>query len=309
MKSKNKFSSVNKIVLVYQFLSLYCLNISVANASYFFVEGKCVIPETGDVYPKCGIINDGSSLTIVAGRGKNLIKKIPISDIYRSGRLTADFETSSPLLKSRINSSLSEIQTDRSDAIQSNNVRAIQVNDNGSFYTVILIADRNKNLESLSSLIPNQYPNPIAGSKLLFDDAQKILKDFERQFERVDSLYSELMFEEGDRALDLAAAKAILFKQRFGNKEGVLEVEKYLQSQIRQLIALRNFKNSERLLEEVNAEKEYDKAQKKLAVEQLKRQEYFYKLAVEYRKTAEANALKWYAIWAGRPSNNIYIIR
>lgn len=292
-------------------LSLFnLLAINHSFAKDLLLEGKCAIPELRQSFPACTILNDGKSLIILTGRNQFLQRKVPISDITLAGQLGTRFEANSQLLKENITQSLSEINTSLSDAQKSNNVRAFQFETSKLILTLILIADRTqKNIDEISQLIPTIDRKDSANADLAPAEAREILEDFERKFERAQTLYENLMFEEADRVLDLAIAKKNLFTKSYGNREGVKEVSNLLNSQIKQLLSLREYKTYDRMVEEQIAEKNYDQAQRRLAEAEEKRRKYQYKMAVEYRKTAEANAVSWYSFWLGRPRTSIYIIR
>ena len=86
-------------------------------------------------------------------------------------------------------------------------------------------------------------------------------------------------------------------------------ISKVLKSKIGQLDKLRNFKAYDREIEERQAENNYNVAQKLIAAQERKRREHQYKLAVEYRRSLEATAYRWYNYWGLRYPSNIYIVR
>lgn len=294
---------------------LTCLTFGVcihreALAKDLLLEGKCTIPEKSSSFAQCAVLNDGQSITVLSGRSQTLQIRILLSDIIFSGRLTPEFEANSPLLKSNIARSLSEVGTGLGDAQNSTNVRAFQFNRDGSVQTLIFIADRGgKNIGEISSLIPSTSLNQQAGSDLAPGEARQILTAFEREFDRCQSLYEALMFEEADRVLDLAIAKSNLFSQKYGNRSGGNAIANVLKSQITQLQRLRDFRTFDRYLEEQQAERDYNEVQRRIAEEERKRREHQYRLAIEYRKSIEAIARRWYPYWGLRYSSNIYIFR
>ena len=274
------------------------------------LEGKCTIPEISATYAQCTVINDGRSITVLTGRSQNLLIKLFLSDIRLSGRLTPEFEKNSPRLQAALARSLSEIGTGLGDAQNSTNVRAIQYDRDSTIQTLVFIADRKgKNIGEVSTLIPQRSLEQQAGADLAPADARSILASFEREFERCQSLYDALMFEEADRVLDMAIAKARLFKEQYGSRDGASAISNVLNSQIGQLQRLRDYKAYDRYLEEQQAEQDYNAAQRRIAEQERQRREHQYRMAVEYRRSLEAIARRWYPYWGFVQSTNIYVIR
>lgn len=281
-----------------------------ALARDLLLEGKCTIPETSSVFVPCTVMNDGRSIMLLSGRSQALQFKLLLSEIVLSGRLTPQFEANSPRLRTNIGRSLSEIGTGLGDAQNSTNVRALQFNRDSTPQTLIFIANRSsKNIGELSSLIPDRSLSPQAGTELAPAEAREILASFEREFERCQNLYDALMFEEADRVLDLAAAKSRLFVEQYGSQGGAEAIAKILRSQITQLQRLRDYRAYDRYIEEQQAEKDYNDAQRRIAEQERQRREHEYRLAVEYRKSLEALARPWLPYWGFTYSNNIIIIR
>jgi hypothetical protein len=275
------------------------------------LEGKCTIPETASTFAQCTLINDGRSITVTTGRSQSLLLKLFLADLLLAGRLTPEFERNSPRLQAAVGRSLSEIGTGLGDAQNSSNVRAVQFNRDGIIQTLIFIANRQvKNIGEISSLVPEQQLNQQADSdELAPSDARSILASFEREFERCQTLYEALMFEEADRVLDMATAKVKLFKEQYGNRSGAQAISNVLNSQITQLQRLRDYKAYDRYIEEQEAERDYNEAQRRIAELERQRREHQYKMAVEYRRSLEATARNWYPYWGIVRSTNIYIIR
>lgn len=274
------------------------------------LEGKCAIPEIPATYAQCTVMNDGRAITVLTGRSQNLLIKLFLSDIRLSGRLTPEFEKNSPRLQSALSRSLSEIGTGLGDAQNSTNVRALQFNRDSTIQTLVFIADRRgKNIGEVSSLIPHNSLDQQAGSDLAPADARSILASFEREFERCETLYDALMFEEADRVLDMAIAKSRLFKEQYGSRDGASAISNVLNSQIAQLQRLRDYKAYDRYLEEQQAEQDYNAAQRRIAEQERQRREHQYRMAVEYRRSLEAIARRWYPYWGINQSTNIYVIR
>ena len=279
-------------------------------AGDLLLQGKCVIPETSSTFAQCTVINDGSSIIVLTGRSQQLSLKLFISDILLSGRLSPEFENNSPLLRLNIVRSLAEIGTGLGDAQSSSNVRGMQFNRDATIQTLIFIADRSgRNVSEVSSLIPNKVLNQQAGADLAPADGREILASFEREFERCETLYESLMFEEGDRVLDLVIAKAKLFREQYAGKTGSESISNLLNSKTTQLQRLRDYKTFDRYLEEQEAERNFDKLQRIQAEKERQRREYNYRMAQEYRRSLEAVALRWYSYWGINRSTNIYILR
>ena len=292
-------------------LSWFCFLPNIKSmAATILVEGKCTVPEINSSYNHCLALNDGNSITILTGRNQSLQYKVALSDVILSGRLTPEFEENSPLLKSNILKSLADIDTKLADAQTSSNVRAFQLKHDNAIRTLIFIADRqSKNIGEIDRAIPTKSLNMQSGSDIAPEEARIILASFEKEFERCQSLYEALMFEEGDRVLDLTIAKSRLFHNKYLGMNGADLISKVLKSKIEQLDKLRSFKAYDREIEERQAENNYNAAQKLIAAQERKRREYQYKLAVEYRRGLEATAYRWYYYWGLRYPSNIYIIR
>lgn len=279
-------------------------------AKDLLLEGKCTIPETSSTFSQCSLINDGRSITVTTGRSQSLLVKLFLSDLLLAGRLTPEFERNSPSLQPALVRSLSEIGTGLGDAQNSTNVRALQFNRDGRIQTLIFIADRQgKNIGEISSLIPERQLNQQAGSNLAPADARSVLASFEREFDRCQTLYDALMFEEADRVLDMTTAKARLFQDNYGSLSGAEAISDILNSQITQLQRLRDYKSYDRYLEEQAAERDFNEAQRRIAEQERQRREHQYRMAVQYRRSLEAIARRWYSYWGFVPSTNIYVIR
>jgi len=274
------------------------------------MEGKCAIPERSVAYKKCAVMNDGSAITVLAGPNQQLVQQILLSDIIVAGRLSSIYGLTSSQFNQNIATVLGLVNLTTNDAFKSSNVRGLQYKQGQAFETIVFIANREaKTYDGISSLIPTIASNIQAGEQLAPADAHEILADFQRQFERAQSLYQELMFEEADRVLDMSIAKANLFSQKYETREGAKDVLTFLVSQVRELQAMRDYKSYDRKLEEYQAEQDYNQVQRQRAEAERQRREHEYRVAAEYRKATEANTLKWYNYWYGRPSTSIYIIR
>lgn len=290
-------------------LALGAFQPGTAVARDLLLEGKCTIPETSRSFTKCTVMNDGQAITLLTGRSQSLHFKVLLSDILLAGRLTDEFEENSPLLRANIGRSLSEIGSGLDDAQNSSNVRALQFNQNASTQTLIFIASRQDvNAGEISSLIPDLSLDQQAGDDLAPRDGQNILIAFQREFERCQSLYDDLMFEEADRVLDLAIAKSRLFSQNYGSRDGAESISRVLSAQIAQLQRLREYRAYDRYLEEQQAESDFNAAQQRIADQERARRQHEYRLAVEYRKSLEAIARRWYPYWGLTYSTTIYIL-
>lgn len=293
------------------FLSWFCfLSNFKSMAANILVEGKCTVPEINLSFTNCFALNDADSITILTGHNQSLQYKVALYNVILSGRLTPEFEENSPLLRSNILKSLADIDTKLADAQTSSNVRAFQLKHDNAIRTLIFIADRqSKNIGEIDRAIPTKSLNMQSGPDIAPEEARVILASFEKEFERCHSLYEALMFEEGDRVLDLIFAKSKLFHNKYLGMNGADLISNVLKSKIGQLDKLRSYKAYDREIEERQAENNYNAAQKLIAAQERKRREHQYKLAVEYRRGLEATAYRWYYYWGLRYPSNIYIIR
>lgn len=310
-------SRVVALTLSRYFLSLVlALGVSTAVSpakSEGLIEGKCGILESGSAFSRCTVISKGGDLAVLANNGGNLIFQARNSEILRIGSLSPRAEAISPGIKTGFRATLSALSISESDARRSSNVRLIQARGNSATVkSLLFIADRDtRNLDQLNANltpIDNYTSSSDTASILVPSDSSKILEEFERAFQRIQSLYDALMFEEADRVFDRTEAEIRNFSKRFKDYQGSLEVTAVLNAKSRQLELLRNSRLYDYEISRAQAEQRYDRIQREKAEAEARRRRQEYLMAVEYRKAAEANARKWWAIWmATRPAliNNV----
>jgi hypothetical protein len=281
-------------------------------ASDLRIDGKCAVPELSLAIPDCTILQQPDGIAVLSGRNLRLSLTILPSAIVRSGRLTPELEAQSPLLRLRLSSSLAQLNTDLDDARASTNVRAVQFRSDTGLETLVVIADRRRTASgALEAALPSRSgPSSATLSEtpqIAPSEASRILREFELALERIQSLYEHLMFEEGDRVLDLLIAETINFNNSYSRYEGSQQITAFLNSQINQLQALRALKSYERNLEEQSSEWNYNQRQAAIYREQQRQLEQAYRLATEVRRAAEASARSWWALWLGQPTTTVII--
>ncbi len=274
------------------------------------VDGKCAIPERNLILQRCTILNRDGVISILGGKTLDLAVKIYPSAIIKSGSLNRIIESDSRDLKRRLKDSLKRLNTGWGDANKSNNVRVLQFQVSSGIEPLVLVANRESYGSSTASdVIPTKHKAAeTSQSQHAPIEATRALSDFEKEFDRAQSLYEALMFEEADRVLDLAIMRANSFIGNYLDYQGADTMEAVLQRRVDQLRALREFKRYDRELEELQAADRYDELKRQRLLEEQRRREHAYKMAVEYRRAAEATAARWWVYWWGRPQSNIYII-
>lgn len=298
-----------------------CANTPPASADGL-VEGKCGIVENSTTFQRCTLIQTRGEISVLANNGSNLLLKAKSSEILRISPLNKQAEAISPSFKSGLPQTLSGLGLSAGDAQRSMNVKLIQARArSGSPVSLLFVAERNTaNIDQLNANlinIDNTATNNPQDAELVPSDIRQILQDFDRSFARIQGLYEALLFEEADRVFDRTQIELRNFSRRFGHYAGATEVINVLNSRTRQLETLRNLKSYDYQVAQWQAERRYDRIQREKAAAEEQRRKQEYLLAVEQRKTAEANARKWWAIWlASRPAiintvinNNVIITR
>ena len=130
---------------------------------------------------------------------------------------------------------------------------------------------------------------------------------FNKELDRAERLYNDLMFEEGDRVADITIARINAFIQNRQNIDGVKEIEAVYQSRVEQLRRLKDYKSFDRALMLQEGADRFDAKKSERERKVREQREYNYKLAIEARRTAEARAAQWWSRWYGRPYSSIII--
>lgn len=286
------------------------------------VEGKCGVAESGAFFSRCTVIRSGSKITTLASNNSTLVFDADAGQIIRIGPLDARSLVISPGIKQHLGEILAGLNVSESDARRSNNVKLVQARSTGnnSPRSLLFIANRDqRNLDALSATLANidRYDenNPSA-VPLHPTDSAVALQEFARATARIQGLYEALMFEEADRVLDRTKAEISNFERRYANYNGFEDIQAVLYARIAQLEALRNLRSYDYQIAQWQAQQRYDRIQREKAAAEERARQHQYKLAVERRKAAEANARTWWAIWmATRPAlvntviNNVIITR
>jgi hypothetical protein len=285
------------------------------------IEGKCGIAELGSFFSRCSLLESREQLSVLVNNGSNLLAKASSSEILRIGPLDAKAEQISPGLSLGIKQTLAGLGVSIGDARRSSNVKIIQLRTSsaGTQSLVFVAARSSNNLDQFNAILGNVDNTTASGSsqaKLVPTDSSKQLEEFERTFSRIEGLYNALMFEEADRIFDRTQAEVRNFGERYRTYEGVDEVVAVLRSRVRQLESLRSLRSYDYQISVWQAEQRYNRIQREKAAAEARRRQHEYRMAAEQRKIAEANALKWWAIWmATRPAlinttiNNVIITR
>ena len=130
---------------------------------------------------------------------------------------------------------------------------------------------------------------------------------FNKELDRAEQLYNELMFEEADRVADMTIARINAFIQNNQSIEGAKEIEAVYLSRVEQLRRLKDFKSFDRALMLQEGAIRFDAKKSERERKLREQREQNYKLAVEARRTAEAQAARWWSRWYGRPYSTIII--
>ena len=130
---------------------------------------------------------------------------------------------------------------------------------------------------------------------------------FNKELDRAERLYNELMFEEADRVADMTIARINAFIQNNQSIEGAKEIEAVYLSRVEQLRRLKDYKSFDRTLMLQEGAMRFDAKKSERERKLREQREHNYKLAVEARRTAEAHAARWWSRWYGRPYSSIII--
>ena len=130
---------------------------------------------------------------------------------------------------------------------------------------------------------------------------------FNRELDRAEQLYDNLMFEEGDRVADLTIARINAFLMENKTIDGVGDIEKVYAARVNQLRQLKSFKSAARAEMEREGAANYDRQQAFRERKVREQREHQYRMAVEARRAAEARAARWWSVWYGRPYAPILI--
>ena len=145
--------------------------------------------------------------------------------------------------------------------------------------------------EQPSSSLMAQLPPQDAAGKMEF---------FNRELDRSEQLYDNLMFEEADRVADLTIARINAFLSENSTIEGVDDIEAVYSARVNQLRQLKAFKAAARNQMEREGATNYDKKRVTRERKLREQREHQYRMAVEARRIAEARAARWWTIWSGR---------
>ncbi|WP_143592899.1 hypothetical protein [Synechococcus sp. 8F6] len=266
------------------------------------VEGKCGILETGAYFTKCTLLKSGNLISALTNNGSNLILNASRSEILRIGPLSDEVSNLSPESSKGLGIVLAGLSTSKTDAEKSNNVRIISfIKDFNTRQSFIFIADRRQentnNLSFVAPYVATLNTSSTSTPELPPSDASAYLEEYDRAFNRIQGLYDSLMFEEADRVLDRTIASINNFSKRYSGYQGAFEIQTFLNSRIAQAESLRSLKSYEYQQAQWQAEMRYARIQKEKADAEERQRQHQYRLAVERRKTAEANARQWLAIW------------
>ena len=289
------------------------------------VDGRCGIAESGSAFNRCTLVETRGELTVLANNGAKLLLKARPSEILRIGALGPRATVISPGLQAGLPQTLAGLGISAGDAERSSNVRVIQARaSSGIPLSLVFVAQRSaNNLDQLNAvLLPVDNVSTVGGnsgqvSQLAPADSSLILADFDRAFQRIEGLYEALLFNEADRVLDRTEAELRLISQRFAIYAGASEVIAVLYARLHQIERLRELRSYDYQIAQEQAEQRYNRIQIEKALAEAQRRRERYLLAVEQRKTAEAHARSWWAIWmATRPAqvntvvnNNVIITR
>ena len=152
--------------------------------------------------------------------------------------------------------------------------------------------------EQPSSALMAQLPPPDAAGKMEF---------FNRELDRSEQLYDNLMFEEADRVADLTIARINAFLSENSTIEGVDDIKAVYTARVNQLRQLKAFKAAARTQMEREGAANYDDKRVTRERKLREQREHQYRMAVEARRIAEARAARWWTIWAGRSYSPVLI--
>lgn len=151
------------------------------------------------------------------------------------------------------------------------------------------------------------FTNPQLVSQLSPKPFTSQMEVFNRELDRAEQLYDNLMFEEGDRVADMTIARINGFLAANATIEGVDEIENVYTARVNQLKQLKAFKSVARAQMEQEGAANYDRQQALRERKLREKREHQYRMAVEARRAAEARASRWWSVWYGRPYTPILI--
>ena len=131
--------------------------------------------------------------------------------------------------------------------------------------------------------------------------SRQALETFLRELDRAEDLYRALMFEEADRVSELTVMRINAFLESHRYLGGINELEAMLQARTSQLRELRSFLERDRQQEEQRAAARYDRLKPERERRAREQRDHAYRMAVERRRAAEAQAARWWPLWFGRP--------
>ena len=144
-----------------------------------------------------------------------------------------------------------------------------------------------------------ERPNSALIAQLPPQNAAGKMEFFNRELDRSEQLYDNLMFEEADRVADLTIARINAFLSQSSAIEGVDEIEAVYTARVNQLRQLKAFKAAARAQMEREGAANYDQKRATRERKLREQREHQYRMAVEARRIAEARAARWWSLWAG----------
>ena len=152
-----------------------------------------------------------------------------------------------------------------------------------------------------------EQPSSSLMAQLPPQDAARKMEFFNRELERCEQLYDNLMFEEADRVADLTIARINAFLSENSTIEGVDDIKAVYTARVNQLRQLKAFKAAARNQMEREGATSYDNNRVTRERKLREQREHQYRMAVEARRIAEARAARWWTIWAGRSYSPVLI--
>ena len=137
--------------------------------------------------------------------------------------------------------------------------------------------------------------------------SHEAMEFFNKELDRAERLYNDLMFEEADRVADMTIARINAFIQNNQSIEGVKEIEAVYLSRVEQIRRLKDYKSFDRALMLQEGAARFDASKSERERKERDQREHSYRLAVEARRTAEARAARWWSHWYGRSYSPIII--
>ena len=169
----------------------------------------------------------------------------------------------------------------------------------------------------LASLLIAGHPFPLLSTMQIASDITQLppkpenstqqMEYFNRELDRAEKLYNNLMFEEADRVADMTIARINAFLSKNRSIEGVEAIENVYQSRVLQLKQLKAFKAAARAQMEAEGAANYDLKRADRERKNREEREHSYRMAIEARRAAEARAARWWSVWYGRPYSPVLI--